>query len=86
MVAASRTCLRANGRGFPIVGARLGDCGKRLLVVRLFSIGTCEKAYRAICCSSSCILARLERFFGFGFGKEGSGVESFCKDISKSGF
>ena len=42
-----------------------------------------EKAYRAICCSSSCILARLETFFGFGFGMEGKGVESFCKNISK---
>ena len=39
-----------------------------------------EKAYRAICCSSSCILARLETFFGFGFGTEGKGVESFCKN------
>lgn len=83
MVAALGTYLRGIGRGFPIIGARLGDCGKTLLVVRLFSIETCEKAYRAICCSSSCILARLERFFGFGFGKEGSGVESFCMTISK---
>ncbi len=85
MVAALGTCPRGNGRGFPIIGARLGDCDKKLLVVRLFSVETCE-AYRAICCSSSCTLARLERFFGFGFGKEGSGVESFCKKISKLWF
>ena len=86
MVAALRTYLRGNSRGFPIIGARLGDCGKTLLVVRLSAVETCQKAYRAICCSSSCILARLERFFGFGFGKEGSGVESFYKKISKLHF
>ena len=39
-------------------------------------------AYRAICCSRSCILARLETFIGFGLGNEGSGVESFCGGIS----
>ena len=84
MVAALETCLRGNGREFPILGARLGDCGKTWLVACLFSIETREKAYRAICCSSSCILARLERFFGFDFGKEGSGVELFYRKISKS--
>ena len=33
MAAALGTCLRGNGPGFPIIGARLGDCGKTLLVV-----------------------------------------------------
>ena len=38
MAAALGTCLRGNGRGFPIIGARLGDCGKTLSVFHLFSI------------------------------------------------
>ena len=54
-----------------------------MLEVLLFSFEICVRRliYRAICCSSSCILARLEMFFGFGFGTEGRGVESFCKKI-----
>ena len=28
-------CLRGNGRGFPIIGARFGDYGEMMLVVAL---------------------------------------------------
>ena len=34
-VGALGMCLRESGRGFPIIGARLGDCGKMLLSVVL---------------------------------------------------
>ena len=37
--------------------------------------------YRSISCSSSWILARLETFFGFGFGGCGGGFVSFYAAI-----
>ena len=39
-------------------------------------------AYRAICCSNSSILARLERFFGLALGAAGGGVDSLLSNQS----
>lgn len=45
-------------------------------------LGEGSSLYRAICCSRSCILARFDKFIGFGLGNEGSGVASFCDGLS----
>lgn len=65
------------GGGRPRFGARCGGwVGVSVLCCRVRGVGEGERAYRAICCSSSWILARLEMFFGFGFGGWGFGMES----------
>lgn len=69
--------LKERFPGFPLnLEAKVGNfVSEKFLAVEMMSM---RESYRAICCSSSPIFARLETFLGFGRGIRGGGVDSLC--------